>query len=350
MLLATLQKRYAFRSETVERLVAFWTEHRQVSEDTSPQSLSWRYAFPLWMTEKLLETRSPDEVAALYHAMNTPAPVTLRVNTMKITREALQEKLRSEGIEVRKGYLSPDALYCEERRNVMQTEVFKQGLFEIQDEGSQIISRLLNPKPGQKVLDACAGGGGKTLHLATLMRGQGKVFAFEKYEKRFGNIRERIRRSGLQNIELVRPEQFEQFEKRFGGKLDAILIDAPCTGSGTVRRNPDLKLRLTKEALQKMVQVQLEVLSRYAPLLKEGGTAVYATCSIFEDENERIVETFLNRYASFKLISPEEQLKASQTTKELAALIARVQQAPYLKLLPHQDETDGFFAAVLIKT
>ncbi|MFN3386601.1 MAG: RsmB/NOP family class I SAM-dependent RNA methyltransferase [Candidatus Thermochlorobacter sp.] len=319
-------------------------------EDTSPQGLSWRYAFPLWMTEKLLETRSADEVAALYRAMNTPAPVVLRVNTMKTTREALQEKLRSEGIEVRKGYLSPDALYCKERRNVMQTEAFKQGLFEIQDEGSQLISWLLKPKPGQKVLDACAGGGGKTLHLATLMHGKGKVFAFEKYEKRFGNIHERIRRSGLQNIELVRPEQFEHFEKKFGGKLDAILIDAPCTGSGTVRRNPDLKLRLTKEALQKMVQVQIEVLSRYAPLLKEGGTAVYATCSIFEDENEHVVETFLKRYTSFKCISAEEQLKASQTTEELAALIARVQQAPYLKLLPHQDETDGFFAALLMKT
>lgn len=349
-LLSALQKRYAFRSETLERIAAFWTEHRALPEDNRPESLARRYAFPLWMTERLLETMSPESVGALYAAMNAPAPIALRVNAMKTTREELQKKLQSEGVDVREGRLSPDALYCEGRRNVMQTEAFKQGLFEIQDEGSQLISPLLNPKPNQKILDACAGGGGKTLHIATLMRGQGKVFAFEKYESRFGNIRERIRRSGLQNIEVVSSERFERFEKDFGGKLDAMLIDAPCTGSGTLRRNPDLKLRLSEDALRKMAQTQIEILSRYAPLLKKGGALVYATCSIFEDENERVVEAFLDQHSEFELVKPEAQLKACGETQRLSALIARIQGAHYLKLLPHQDGTDGFFAAILTKT
>jgi 16S rRNA (cytosine967-C5)-methyltransferase len=349
-LYAALKARYAFRDATLEAIANFWEQHKNAPQGSEKDMLSWQYAFPAWMTERLLQTMPSNDVASLYAALNRPAPVVLRVNTMKTTREALQEKLSAEGIETYKGELSPDALYCRERCNVMQTEAFRQGWFEIQDEGSQLISLLVNPVPHQKILDACAGGGGKTLHLATLMQGKGKVFAFEKYEKRWGNIRKRIRRSGLQNIEIVPAEKFKKFEEKYRGKLDAVLIDAPCTGSGTVRRNPDLKLRLTESALKKMSAVQSEILSQYAPFVKSGGTVVYATCSIFKEENEQIIETFLDKHQEFKLVKPEVQLQAANRVQELAMLMQRVAKMPYLKLLPHQDGTDGFFAAVLMKT
>ena len=347
---AALKKRYAFRDATLEAMASFWEQHKTVPQESEKDRLAWQYAFPTWMTERLLQTMTSDDVAALYAALNEPAPVVLRVNTMKTTREALQEKLRTEGIETYRGKFSPDALYCHERRNVMQTEAFRQGWFEIQDEGSQLISLLVSPMPHQKILDACAGGGGKTLHLATLMHGQGRVFAFEKYEKRWGNIHKRIRRSGLQNIEIVPPEKFKKFEEKYRGKLDAVLIDAPCTGSGTVRRNPDLKLRLTEAAVEKMAHAQSEILSQYAPFVKSGGTVVYATCSIFKEENEQVIEAFLDKHQEFKLVKPEEQLQAASRVQELSALMQRLAQLPYLKLLPHQDGTDGFFAATLKKT
>jgi len=132
--------------------------------------------------------------------------------------------------------------------------------------------------------------------------------------------------------------------------LDAVLIDAPCTGSGTVRRNPDLKLRLTEAAVEKMVHAQSEILAQYAPFVKSGGTVVYATCSIFKEENEQVIEAFLDKHQEFRLVKPEEQLQAAARAQELSMLIQRVAQQPYLKLLPHQDGTDGFFAAVLMKT
>ncbi len=347
---AALKARYAFRDATLEAIANFWEQHKNAPQGSEKDRLSWQYAFPAWMTERLMQTMTPDAVEALYAALNKPAPVVLRVNTMKTTREALQEMLHREGIETYKGELSPDALYCHGRRNVMQTEAFRQGWFEIQDEGSQLISWLVSPMPHQKILDACAGGGGKTLHLATLMQGKGRVFAFEKYEKRWGNIHKRIRRSGLQNIEIVQAEKFKKFEEKYRGKLDAVLIDAPCTGSGTVRRNPDLKLRLTEAAVEKMVHAQSEILAQYAPFVKSGGTVVYATCSIFKEENEHIIETFLDKHQEFKLVKPEVQLQAAARAQELSMLIQRVAQQPYLKLLPHQDGTDGFFAAVLMKT
>jgi len=324
--------------------------HARFLSDCQTQTLSERFSFPEWVTEKLHTEFSELELEHLYAALNTEAPLTLRTNTLLISREDLQKRLLRENITTTFGTLSPDALLCDRRRPIFQTEAFKQGLCEIQDEGSQLISLLLNPKPKTITLDACAGGGGKTLHLATLMQNKGKVYAYEKFPKRFGNIRDRLKRSSLQNVELLdSDEKLQRFRETFSGKVDCILIDAPCTGSGTLRRNPDLKRRLTPDSLERIRNTQSEILEDYAPLLKMGGRLVYATCSIFQEENEAQVEAFLSRHKNFSLLPVSEVVKEIRIDADLTRLCERLQDETYLKLFPHRDNTDGFFAAVLTR-
>jgi 16S rRNA (cytosine967-C5)-methyltransferase len=316
--------------------------------DGREQSPSLKFAFPEWVVVKLSLDFPADELAALLHALNSPAPLALRANTLLISRDDLQKKLAQEQIPASPGALSPDALICDGRRPIFQSQSFKNGLCEIQDEGSQLISILLNPKPKTIVLDACAGGGGKTLHLAALMQNKGKVYAYDKFPKRLGNIRERIKRSGLQNIDLLdSDEKLERFQKNYAEQVDFILIDAPCTGSGTIRRNPDLKRRLTPESLESLVKIQSEILGDFAPLLKPNGKMVYATCSIFSDENEAQIAGFLSRRSDFALLPLRDALQEIRISADLTALQRRLETETYLKLFPHRDNTDGFFAAVL---
>ncbi|MGQ9805935.1 MAG: RsmB/NOP family class I SAM-dependent RNA methyltransferase [Chlorobiales bacterium] len=323
---------------------------RFFSQQAAETRLSQRYAFPEWVTKKLLEELSEEELARLYAALNTEAPLTLRTNSVLTSRDALKQTLASEHIATTFGGLSPDALLCDRRRPIFQSQSFKQGLCEIQDEGSQLISLLLNPKPKSITLDACAGGGGKTLHLATLMQNKGKVYAYEKFPKRFGNIRDRLKRSSLQNVEILDgDDKLQRFREKFSGKVDYLLIDAPCTGSGTLRRNPDLKRRLTPESLERIKIVQSEILDDYAPMLKTGGRLVYATCSIFREENEAQVEAFLSRHQHFSLLPVSEVVREIRVDADLTNLCERLQNETYLKLFPHLDNTDGFFAAVLTR-
>lgn len=338
-------------ADDLKRLSDYFATQNQVSEDSGAASLSQRYAFPEWMTQMLLSEYGEEELEKLYAALNEPAAVTLRANTLQITRDALQKRLVEEGVLSAPGTLSPDALICKGRPRVMQTESFKEGLCEIQDEGSQLISILLNAKPKAKVLDACAGGGGKTLHIASLMHNKGDVYAYDANPKRFGNITLRIRRSGLQNIRLLdSPKKLEKFKQDFAGKVDALLIDAPCTGSGTVRRNPDLKRRLTQESLERIQQEQQAIIKEYAPLLKPGGTMVYATCSLFRQENEDIITRFLSEHPDFKLVPIPEALEQMKVGFDLSGLKRRFKDSTYMKLSPNRDNTDGFFAAVLTRT
>ncbi len=324
--------------------------HARFLSDCQTQTLSERFSFPEWVTEKLRTEFSELELEHLYTSLNREAPLTLRTNTLLISRAELQQQLIQENITTTFGTLSPDALLCEKRRPIFQMQAFKEGLCEIQDEGSQLISLLLNPKPKTLTLDACAGGGGKTLHLATLMQNKGKVYAYEKFPKRFGNIRDRLKRSSLQNVELLdSDEKLQRFREKFTGKVDYILIDAPCTGSGTLRRNPDLKRRLTPDSLDRIKITQSKILDDYAPLLKEGGRLVYATCSIFQEENEAQVEAFLSRHQDFSLLPVSEVVKEIRIDADLTRLRERLHHETYLKLFPHCDNTDGFFAAVLTR-
>ncbi len=336
--------------ETLAQTERFFLAHRKPPEGDDVDALSLRHSFPNWMTELLLREHAPKTLDDLYRALNAPAPLTLRVNSLRTSLASLQQDLRQLGIVTTAGRLSPDALLCDSRKQVMQTPLFKQGLFEIQDEGSQLISLLLNPKPSMKVLDACAGGGGKTLHLATFMRNKGTVYAYDAVERRFGNIMQRIRRSGLQNVQVIdSPKKFSHFKSAFAGKLDAVLVDAPCTGSGTVRRNPDLKRRLTKESLERISARQHEILDAYAGFVKPGGTLMYATCSLFSAENDAVVKHFLERHPEFSVKPISMQLGEMHVSFDLSALTARFANGDYMKLAPHTDGTDGFFAAILTK-
>ncbi|MDX2128867.1 MAG: RsmB/NOP family class I SAM-dependent RNA methyltransferase [Chloroherpetonaceae bacterium] len=323
---------------------------KKPADEPTIERLATAYGFTEWMTREFAASFGKNELEALLESLNHEAPLILRANTLKCTREEAQQALFAEDIESELGKFSPFSLIIKKRQPIFATRAFKSGMVEIQDEGSQLISLLLNPKPQTKVLDACAGGGGKTLHLAALMGGRGKVFAYDKFESRFGNIRDRIRRSGAQNIEVIEsPDAFDMFEKKHRGTLDSVLIDAPCTGSGTLRRNPDMKLRLKQSSLETLPIEQLQILTRFSSFLKPGGRVVYATCSLFQKENESVVESFLKANQDFTLLSPSEAISTIKLSFDSESLAKRFSGDSYMRLSPHKDDTDGFFAAILQK-
>lgn len=226
------------------------------------------------------------------HALNQPAEVVLRTNTLKTTKAALGKLLREETIETDtiKGY--PEALKLRERTNVFVTEAFKKGFFEVQDASSQMVSRLLDVQPGQRVVDACAGAGGKSLHLAALMENKGQLIALDIYANKLKELKRRAKRNGAHNIE-TRAIDSTKVIKKLHGSADRVLIDAPCTGLGVLRRNPDAKWKLQPEFLDKITATQQQILRDYSKMVKSGGKLVYATCSILPQENQEQVKQFL---------------------------------------------------------
>lgn len=283
------------------------------------------HSTPRWVVEELLETIPRESVAELLDGLNEPPPLSIRANTYKVTVEELADRLRAEGVRTEPGRLSPHALVAGRDKDLFSTRAFREGLFEIQDEGSQVVSQLLDPRPGHRVLDACAGAGGKTLHLGALMKGRGEVFAWDTDARRLSRIDRRIRRSDLQNVRVLRDaDQFAAFRARSVSALDRVLVDAPCSGLGTVRRSPDIKLRVTPDLVELMTTKQRAILDDVSALVKPGGRMVYATCSILPCENSAIVEAFLSTHGDF----------------------AEVERRT---LTPHEHGTDGFFAVALEK-
>jgi 16S rRNA (cytosine967-C5)-methyltransferase len=220
--------------------------------------------------------------------------------------------------------------------------LFNKGVIEVQDEGSQLLAMLVAPRRGEMVADFCAGSGGKTLALGALMANTGRLYAFDISEKRLANLKPRLARSGLSNIhpQLIANER-DQKLKRLAGKFDRVLVDAPCSGLGTLRRNPDLKWRQTPKDIEELAVKQSNILSAAAKLVKPGGRLVYATCSLLREENEAIVEAFMAQHPQFK---------GTSATDILAQQKVELDTGIYLKMLPHLHGTDGFFAAVMAKT
>ena len=217
--------------------------------------------------------------------------------------------------------------------------MFEAGKFEVQDEGSQLLGFLVAPKRNEMVVDFCAGAGGKTLMLGAMMNSQGRLYAFDVSEKRLANLKPRLKRSGLSNLQpqLIAHEN-DQKVKRLAGKIDRVLVDSPCSGLGTLRRNPDLKFRQSPQSLAELTQKQTNILASASRLLKKGGRLVYATCSLLREENQSIVEDFLAAHAEFKLIPAGEVLTQQKIPLDMG---------DYLQLLPQKHGTDGFFAAVM---
>lgn len=255
--------------------------------------------------------------------LNRPADVVLRTNRLKTDRAALQKALEQEEIET-KPVGDADALVLLRRQNVFKTKAFKNGLFEVQDYSSQLVAPFLDPKPGMRVVDACAGGGGKTLHLAALLEGRGAVIALDTLAWKLDELRQRARRAGASNIE-TRTIENTKVIKRLYGTADRLLLDVPCSGLGVLRRNPDSKWKLSPAFIENLRATQQEILQTYSRILKPGGQMVYATCSILPSENEQQVQAFL----------------ASEAGKGFALAAER-------KILPQDEGFDGFYMALLV--
>lgn len=305
--------------------------------------LTVRAALPQWITDELLAAGMKEEdLLALGRALLEPAPLDLRVNTLKAkNREEVIDRLAGAAVDAEPTPLSPWGLRIVGKPPINKTKVFEEGLVEVQDEGSQLLGLLAGPKRGQMVVDFCAGAGGKTLLLGAMMQSSGRLYAFDVSEKRLANLKPRLARSGLSNVQpqLIASEN-DQKIKRLAGKMDVVLVDAPCSGLGTLRRNPDLKYRQKPDGVAELNVKQASILASASRLVKAGGRLVYATCSLLRAENEAIVEAFLIAHPEFSLCDARELLPEA---------IAGMLDSPYLKLLPQRHNTDGFFAAALIR-
>jgi 16S rRNA (cytosine967-C5)-methyltransferase len=297
-------------------------------------------SMPTWLVERFVAELGLDEAGRLADALNTRAPLTVRVNDARVTREALIERLAGERVTARPTPLAAQGLIFETRVNAFGLPSFQEGLFEVMDEGSQLVAEAVAPPPGGRVVDACAGAGGKTLALGALMGGKGRILALDVAGKKLEELRRRARRAGLSNVqarEIKNPISLPEEAKP--GAWDRVLVDAPCSGLGTLRRNPEARWRLDPREVAAFPARQLALLVAYAPLVAPGGRLVYATCTVLGDENERVVERFLEEAPGFEPVALKELWG-----KERAA---QVGDGVTLRLWPHRHDTDGFFCAVL---
>ena len=310
---------------------------KAVSSDDLP--LAIQADFPDWLVESLAARYSADEILTLARGMLQPAPLDLRVNTVLASREEVLAILARDGIAASATPYSPVGVRLKEKPAINRHPLFLTGKIEVQDEGSQLLGYLVAPRRGEMVADFCAGAGGKTLLLGALMHSQGRLYAFDVSEKRLTQLKPRLKRSGLSNLhpQLIGNENDIKI-KRLAGKLDRVLVDAPCSGLGTLRRNPDLKWRQKPQDIEELTQKQAAILTAAARLVKVGGRLVYATCSILAEENEQIVEAFLAAHPEFELHAASEVLAQQHLPLDTGK---------YFKLAPHVHGTDGFFAAVM---
>jgi 16S rRNA (cytosine967-C5)-methyltransferase len=300
--------------------------------------MSLQYSIAADIVREWIERFGQESAERLCRASNEPAPTTIRVNTLRCTREECRAALAGEGIGSAPTRYSRDGLVLEKRVNAGALESFRGGMFEMQDEGSQLISLLADPRPGQTVVDACAGGGGKSLHMAALMRGKGIIHAFDPDAVRLRSLRARSLRSGVKIIRDSQVAAETGSDPLAEGGADVVLIDAPCSGVGTYRRNPGAKHTFTASRSHGMSELQHSLLERYSRLVTPGGRLVYSTCTLLRRENETVVERFLQRHPNFTLCAAA----AGRMPAGLPGL-----SDGYLLLLPHQTGTDGFFAAVM---
>ncbi|OJX32388.1 MAG: RNA methyltransferase [Chryseobacterium sp. 36-9] len=279
------------------------------------------YSIPEWLAETLEKELGKNWEREML-ALNEQAPTVLRTNTLKTTPRELIADLKDENVEsfTIKNY--PDAVQLEEKKNVFLTSAFKDGLFEVQDASSQKIGELLDVKEGMRVVDACAGAGGKTLHLAALMKNKGQIIALDIYEWKLAELKRRAKRAGAHNIE-TRVISDNKVIKRLHEKADRLLIDAPCSGLGVLKRNPDSKWKIDQDFIDRIKGEQQQILQDYSKILKKGGQMIYATCSILPSENNEQVKTFLENNPEFTLIKDEKIMPSEGYDGFYMALIKR---------------------------
>jgi 16S rRNA (cytosine967-C5)-methyltransferase len=298
---------------------------------------------PDWTVERLEPALGRADLARLARALNQPAPLDLRVNTARAERDAVLAELAADAIGAAPTPYSPTGIRLKEKPAIERHALFTGGAIEVQDEGSQLLCQLLAPRRGEIVVDFCAGAGGKSLALGALMRSTGRVYAFDVSARRLERLRPRLARSGLSN---VHPHAIASARdprvKRLSGKIDRVLVDAPCTGLGTLRRNPDLKWRQTAAAIGELAAKQSAILAAAATLVRPGGRLLYATCSLLAEENEDVVRGFLARAPQFRLEPARAALAAARVD-----LPAGAPDDEFLRLRPDVHGTDGFFGALM---
>jgi len=296
-----------------------------------------RLECPAWAVEPL-RRRFGEAFATELAGMLTPAPLDLRVNPIKSTRQDMLGALRALGLKAEATAMAPSGIRLDERLSLARLPMLKSGEVEIQDEGSQLVAVLVDAHPGDRVVDFCAGAGGKTLAIAAQMNNKGHVVACDVNEGRLKRSVERFRRAGLHNIQTrLLASETDKWIKRHKGGYDRVLVDAPCSGTGTWRRNPDARWHRQDLGLDNLVSLQAKILASAARLVKPGGRLVYATCSLLSEENEEQVAAFLAAYPDFKVVP----------LREAAPMLTKSAYPDYLSLTPAQHDTDGFFAAVL---
>jgi len=312
-------------------------ENQDIINDLMPDHI--KYDYPQWLEQQLKDSLGEnwqDELLAL----NKEATVDLRANTLLTTRDELLEKLRAENYEVEPTPFSPIGIRMQTRSPIFTSSYFKQGFFEMQDEGSQLVSLLLDAKSGEKVIDFCAGAGGKTLAIAASMKNKGRILAWDNSAHRLDQMADRLKRARVDNVQKrVIESENDDFLKRHKGSADKVIVDAPCSGSGTWRRNPDLKWHFKAENLANIMDTQERILESAARLVKVGGKLLYITCSILQSENESQVEAFLEKNKNFRVATSDElcfNIPAHAIIRE-----------GMFKFTPYRTGTDGFFASLL---
>lgn len=296
--------------------------------------LAVRYSTSDWFVQELIKQYG-EETEKLLETFNTSAQTILRVNQLKTNREECMRRLNDEGIKAVPTSISPVGLVALNRFNCNTSQAFKEGWYEIQDEGSQLVSILTSPKPGDFIIDACAGAGGKTLHLANLIQDKGRILSLDVNEYKLKALSKRAERAGVKSITTKLQKEIKS--KELNNSADVILVDAPCSGTGRLRRSPETKLRITEDNVNYYASLQLNILQEYFQYVKVGGKLVYVTCSVLESENEKIIETFLSNNQNYVLAASSDKLFYS---------ICKPNDR-YIKLLPHIHHTDGFFIAIM---
>lgn len=300
-----------------------------------------RYSLPDWLAELLIEKFGQTESISVASSLLNPAPLDLRVNLIKSNLELVRKTLLESGIRTNPQKEVPDSLRVEGKPSLKELACFKEGWFEVQDIGSQIIAHLVAPKRGQTIVDFCAGAGGKTLAMASIMRSSGQIYACDISVRRLVNLRRRLSRSGATNVQPFNITGEEDPKlKKLWGRSDAVLVDAPCSGTGTLRRNPDLKWRMSPSQISSFAKTQYSLLCAASRLVKPGGYLIYCTCSLLTDENEKNVEIFSTNHPEWRKTDIEPVL-----LKQGISLPSESFSHGVLNLSPHRNNCDGFFSA-----
>lgn len=303
--------------------------------------LSVHYSHPLWLIERWLKEIGEEETIKVCNFNNKIPPLTLRTNTLKTDRENLINRLKDKGLTPIPANFSEEGVYLLNPPPVSELPFLKEGLYIIQDEASQIVTLIMDPKPGEKILDACASPGGKTTHMAQKMENEGEIYALDINQVKLNLIKRLCQSLDIKIVKTIKGDARKPVSFLKEIKFDKILADVPCTGFGTLRRNPDLKWRKKELDIKRLSELQYSILENVGCYVKEGGTLVYSTCTIFREENEDVIERFLDKHKEFKL---------EDTRSVLPEKLHIFVRDGYFKTFPPNDEMDGFFVARLLRS